>query len=54
MSSSIQPGSADGGTGGFFPDFGKGSREQTQGGPTRRRDNGHPIRAPGGTAPARA
>jgi hypothetical protein len=33
---------------GFVLDFGRGSREQTQGGPAR--DNVHPIRKPAETA----
>lgn len=31
-------------------DFGRGSREQTQGGPTRDENNVHPIRKGSGTA----
>ncbi|HEX5182903.1 MAG TPA: hypothetical protein VFW19_07090 [Allosphingosinicella sp.] len=46
------PARPDGKGGGPLIDFGQGSREQTQGGPSQRRpDNVHPIRKPAHAAP---
>ena len=50
---SIQPERAEPESGAFIIDFGRGSREQTQGGPTRNENNVHPIRMPANAATAR-
>ena len=50
---SIQPGQAAPEGGGFVLDFGRGSREQTQGGPARNRNNVHSICKPADTVAVR-